>query len=1592
MIVPHASGTKPLQVFSGPNFVGDSTNFGTYTYYTNAQLGPFRWNIGSFRLMRGYSATFAQYQDGTGASKVYVAQDGDLEVGLMPTNLDHQCLFVRVFPWRWTAKKGWGGGVQAMVDPHWNYDWNNAASSTYDTEYIPMKWGGFTTWDPYSNLNSKQGTTQVLGYNEPDSTAQANVNVSNAIALWPYMMQSGLRLGAPAVSDSGVSGQGLDWLYSFMSQATNLGYRVDYIPVHFYKCSWSTTQFSNYLAGIYQVTGRPIWVTEFNNGASWCGSQPTQSGQASTISSFLSMLESTPFVERYAIYSWFGSSNLDMIYNSVLTPAGTNYLKQQSTMAYAQEVSSASTRATAQLEFENNCRDTSGYANNGMAVGLPSYVAGHTGQGLQFDGASSYVQLPPNVGRLTNFTFAAWVYWNGGSTWQRIFDFGSGTSQYMFLTPSSGGSTLRFAMTINTYSSEQTVETTGLTSGMWYHVAVTVAGSTVKLYTNGALAASSSSFTIGPNGFKPSRNYLGKSQFSADPYFNGILDEVQVADYAFTAAQIAALQTNTAPQFTTNQISGGTGAIETAYSGTLAGSAADADTGNTITYSKASGPAWLTVASDGTLSGTPTATDGGTNAFVVRVTDTAGASDFAVLTISIPFTKGNGTWYVDAAANWSDASKWTRTCVANGAGRTADFSVLDIAANRTVTLDSSRSIGNLRFADESGSQAWTLASSAGSVLTLDTGSATSPSVVVGITPTLASSNGVTISASLDGTNGFTKTGFGALFLTGANPLSGTLNIDSGSTYTNEGFVRLGSAGAGSNLSAIYIRNNNSGMSTLQLAGGVVSPAAITLSGRTANLAAIQNISGSNYLSGNLSVTTGGANYLLQSDAGTLNWGGILSSSASGTRNFTFQGAGDHYLSGSIANGSGTVTVNKQDAGNLILANTNSFTGNLSIGGGAVRIATPLALQANVVNLACAGTNGLRFGAITAASVGSLFGISDLWLTNTSLSPVTLTNGANNSSSEFRGGFRGAGSLVKAGAGTMTLSGTNTLSGSTTVAGGTLKFGAASNIIAALQPVLWFDFDSASSTVVSNLGYGGLGMNGAVVGTGAFITNSGRFGKALCLSGAGTNAATNIVLISSKVMDTSASASWTIGFWLKTSTPGATVMYQGDGGWSSSGQTTYLLNGNAASTAGTKAGAVRWGGGFLTGTTALNDGAWHFVTLVDTAGTETIYVDGVADTVTSSMANSLASGASQTWIGGSPDSDTGATKMAGLIDELCMFSRALSVAEIRAIYTNAPTVGKASASSVVNVAPGAALDLSGISQAVAALGDYNSGGGMVTNRVASPVTLTLAGGAGGSFSGVIGDAASGNAISLIKNGSATQTLTGTNTYSGATTINTGSLYVNGALGAGAVTVAGGTLGGSGVIGGPVVVQGSGALAPGAAAGGVGAMTINSTLTLGGTTLMDLDKSSGTNDSVVGLTSVQYGGTLAVSSLSGTLAAGDKFTLFSAAGYSGAFTGTSLPALGYGLVWNTNTLSSGILSIDIGVAPQFSAISQASDGNFQFSATGAAGVTYGLDATTNLAAPIQWTRITNGVADQTGALQLFDVQATNFLARFYRISAQ
>jgi autotransporter-associated beta strand protein len=229
---------------------------------------------------------------------------------------------------------------------------------------------------------------------------------------------------------------------------------------------------------------------------------------------------------------------------------------------------------------------------------------------------------------------------------------------------------------------------------------------------------------------------------------------------------------------------------------------------------------------------------------------------------------------------------------------------------------------------------------------------------------------------------------------------------------------------------------------------------------------------------------------------------------------------------------------------------------------------------------------------------------------------------------------------------------------------------------------------------------------------------------------------------------------------------------------------------------------------------------------------------------------------------------------------------------------------------VSVASGATLDLNGFSSTIAGL---NGTGTVDSSGPTAAATLTVSNSTDAAFGGAIQD--SGLALALVKTGTAAQSLNGTNTYIGLTTVSNGTLFVNGVLGTNSVTVAGGTLAGVGNVLGAVTVQNGGTFAPGTNA--IGQFTISNSLTLatGSTTKIEISKIGGvtTNDSVAGLTSLSCGGTITVTNLGGTaLAAGDMFKIFSAGSFSGTFAVTNLPPLGSSLAWSNRLSIDGTLA--------------------------------------------------------------------------------
>lgn len=638
VVIPQAPSFQPLQVFTEPFLSGSSRKLSTYTAYDDVLLGSFNDRIRSFKLKRGYTATFAQNPGGTVTSRNYVAQDADLEISVMPAGLDNSVSFIRVFPWRWNGKKGTCDVDPAALNADWHYNWNISTNSARNWEYVAIRQQRY--WPDLNQDWRARGISHVSGYNEPDNPVEdayetlGDGSRDQAVASWPDLLGTGLRVGAPAVTDGGTW-----WITEFMTKVNAAGYRVDYVPVHYYRSysgndpAGAANAMYNFLKAIHDATGKPIWVTEFNNGANWTDNNhdPSVTQNRNVIEAMMNMMDATPWIERYAVYSnveWFRDTHYD---DGSLTPMGTMYRDHVAPMAHVQVVPNSAPLSATDLLFEGNTRDSRS-GNNPLLYGSPRLVAGKNGTGLSFDGSDDYLSLPARLGDSTDITLATWVKWNGGNNWQRIFDFGNGTANYLFLCPKTGGTAnLRFAIRQNN-GAEQQLNAPPLTAGVWTHVALTIGGDTGKLFVNGALV-DTQAITINPGNVGTEVNYIGKSQFGADPLFNGTLDDVRVISTALTDAQVAALASSTPPQFNADPLVKPAALKYQPYTGDLATDLTGTTTG--VTFAKLAGPAWLAVAADGKLTGVPGQADGGMNQFLVSATTPGGAIETVTVQIKV---------------------------------------------------------------------------------------------------------------------------------------------------------------------------------------------------------------------------------------------------------------------------------------------------------------------------------------------------------------------------------------------------------------------------------------------------------------------------------------------------------------------------------------------------------------------------------------------------------------------------------------------------------------------------------------------------------------------------------------------------------------------------------------------------------------------------------------------------------------------------------------------------------------------------------------------------------------------------------------------
>jgi len=139
----------------------------------------------------------------------------------------------------------------------------------------------------------------------------------------------------------------------------------------------------------------------------------------------------------------------------------------------------------------------------------------------------------------------------------------------------------------------------------------------------------------GPNWLNVSASgALSGTPADADAGTNAFVLSVRDPSSVTTTAN-AYIYVNGTPSFSQKPINLAPVAPNVAYSASLTNYASDPNPGDVLSFAKLTGPAWLSLAGDGTLSGLPADSDAGTNSFTVQVTDAAGLSDSTTLNIPI---------------------------------------------------------------------------------------------------------------------------------------------------------------------------------------------------------------------------------------------------------------------------------------------------------------------------------------------------------------------------------------------------------------------------------------------------------------------------------------------------------------------------------------------------------------------------------------------------------------------------------------------------------------------------------------------------------------------------------------------------------------------------------------------------------------------------------------------------------------------------------------------------------------------------------------------------------------------------------------------
>nr|MBI9031162.1 PKD domain-containing protein [bacterium] len=181
--------------------------------------------------------------------------------------------------------------------------------------------------------------------------------------------------------------------------------------------------------------------------------------------------------------------------------------------------------------FDNNADDQSENNLDADVYGasLTTDRFGNEDSAYAFDGLDDYIDCPDGFADFTNgFTLTYWSYQESFNRWSRIIDFGNGSqSDNIILTPAAlGQNSLQFQVYRGSSSDNIRIANVIDLDAWTFWVAQVDGSGNAKVYKNNVLIGQDN---IGaPNNILRTNNFIGKSNWAADGYYQGKIDDLRI--------------------------------------------------------------------------------------------------------------------------------------------------------------------------------------------------------------------------------------------------------------------------------------------------------------------------------------------------------------------------------------------------------------------------------------------------------------------------------------------------------------------------------------------------------------------------------------------------------------------------------------------------------------------------------------------------------------------------------------------------------------------------------------------------------------------------------------------------------------------------------------------------------------------------------------------------------------------------------------------------------------------------------------------------------------------------------------------------------